>query len=831
MLKSKPSGPVPSRIMLVGEAPGANEEGKTPFLGSAGNELTKILSEAGIDRDECFLTNVSRYRPAANKIEHFFDDKLLRNPGAFIREGIRELQDEIRAVKPNVIVALGNTAFYALGNRPSGLAGISSWRGSELPLADRLATLAEPVGHRCVLIPAYHPAAILRQWSWRAITVHDFRTRVKPYLEGKALEEPTYEFITEPTFEQTRECLVQLLRRLSDGRDIRLAVDIETRHGHIACIGLAWSRLNSICIPLMCRRDPSGYWPARQETEIHGLLHQLLTHPRVRCVGQNFLYDAQYFAKHLGYVPRVRDDSMLAQHTCWPGVPKGLDFLSSMYCEFHRYWKEEGKEAWNPTSDEGERNGWIYNCKDAVTTFESMNELDTVIDKLGLREQYSFQMELWHHVLPMMLRGVRIDLKRRDELSRELLNEMMSREASMHFVLGHNLNPRSPKQMKALFYDDLGVSKQLSRKNRNEDGSFKVTLDEEALQAIARKEPLLRDFIRLIVEYRSLGVFLGTFVQARLGADGRMRCYFNPAGTETFRFSSSEDAFGSGTNLQNLPRGLEDETEIDISELVQYKLPNIRKLFIPDFGYTIGEVDLAGADAQVVAWEAEDPILKQIFREKRKLHVENGRMMYGAELMGVDGKREPYYTRIKRGVHASNYGATPPSLAKSLNIPVKEASEFQRRWFEIHPKLRDWQRRVDSELQQSRSVRNPFGYRRYYFDRVEEILPEGLAWVPQSTVACVANRALVYSAGLKELKFEMLLQVHDSLVFQYPTQNEALILPKLRELITMQIPYPDPLTIPWGLKTSNKSWGDAEERAWPQAQTLIQTIPLLVAQL
>jgi DNA polymerase I-like protein with 3'-5' exonuclease and polymerase domains len=472
--------------------------------------------------------------------------------------------------------------------------------------------------------------------------------------------------------------------------------------------------------------------------------------------------------------------------------------------------------------------------------------MSAVLTRLKLNSQYNFQMELWHHVLPMMIRGVLIDKEQRAQLALELMNELMLREHNITTICGHPLNPSSPKQMKALFYDDLGAPKQYSRKNKNTDGSRKLTLDEEALENISRKEPLLRELIRNIVEYRSVGVFLSTFVQARLGPDGRMRCYFNPAGTETYRFSSSEDAFGSGTNLQNLPRGLEDDA-IEASELKQIALPNIRKLFKPDPGYTIGEADLAGADAQVVAWEANAPKLKQIFREGKKVHVENGRMMYGEAFMGPSGKREPYYTRVKVGGHATNYGALARTVAGALSISVHEADRFQKRWFEIHPEILEWHKRINSQISTTRMVSNKFGYRRFYWDRISELLPEALAWVPQSTVALVANQGLVNThrhytyqdplqawvaentryktiydpeylllrERLEALGFQMLLQVHDSIVFQYPTRAEAEVLSALRRALTVTIPYDDPLIIPWGLKTSTINWGVAEERKWP----------------
>lgn len=835
-IKTGSSGPSPARIMLVGEAPGAEEEQqRVPFVGRSGAELTDMLHEAGIARTECYLTNVCKYRPPGNKIELFFEDKKLSRPNELIREGIAELEEEIRAVKPNVIVALGNTPLWALQNLPS-CGGITKWRGSELPLSNRLATRETEVGHRAVVIPTYHPAAILRQWSWRQIAVHDLRARVKKYVESSAIIPPAYRFTIRPTYAQVILFLETLLQRLDTASsEILISDDIETKQGHISCIGLAVSRLEAICIPLMCKERPEGYWEEEEEAAILWLLYRCLTHPKARVVGQNFLYDAQYKAKHLAFVPRVRDDTMLMQHVAFPSLPKGLDFLSSMYCGFHRYWKDEGKEINPKWTEDG---GWIYNCTDAVATFEIAEELEKLLKKFNLWEQYKFIMELWHHTLPMMLRGIDIDLKRRNELAMQLFDAMSEREGWREKVLGHPLNPRSPKQMQALFYNDLGLPVQWS-KHKNAEGNRTPTLDDKALHALVKKEPLITELVRNILEYRSLGVFLSTFVQAKLGEDNRLRSYFNPGGTETFRFSSSKDAFGSGCNFENIPKGSEDE--INPAELVQYNLPNVRRIYIPPPAYSIGEIDLAGADAQVVAWEANDEKLKSAFRAGFKIHVVNSRDLHGP-LAGPDGKAEPYYTRTKSGVHAFNYGARAPTVAKTLNLSIWEAEKFRQRWFGLHPEILDWHERINLQLQTTRSVSNKFGFRRIYFDRIEEILPEALAWIPQSTVAIVANRAFIncapsvtgfqhsdiplstlqrhthLRARIYSLGFRIINQVHDSLVFIYPTKHEHEILLILKELIHVTIPYDDPLVIPWGLKTSTTSWGDAEDRKWPEAE-------------
>ena len=106
--------------------------------------------------------------------------------------------------------------------------------------------------------------------------------------------------------------------------------------------------------------------------------------------------------------------------------------------------------------------------------------------------------------------------------------------------------------MSAFFYDELGLPVQRDRKTRQ------PTLNAKALATLCEKEPLIRPLVELIERKRSLGVFLSTFCLMRLSPDGRMRCSFNVCGTETFRFSSSTDAFGNGGNLQNIPKGDEE---------------------------------------------------------------------------------------------------------------------------------------------------------------------------------------------------------------------------------------------------------------------------------
>lgn len=775
-----PSGPSGARIMLVGEAPGEQEVLRgAPFVGASGNCLNEMLHEAGIMRSECFLTNVCRERPPGNEIEQWIPkvkkdrtpdmvplrDKMVK---PVIAEGTSLLWREIGMVAPNIIVAFGNVSLWAL----TGKWGIKSWRGSLLSTDGPSGSVSTKV------IPVYHPAYIMRDWSARAISVQDLR-RAKAEAETATKNSIDYNFILRPNYAQVQEYLSRLLETLDNPRS--LSVDIETRAGHIACLGIATSSRDAICIPFMCVERGDGYWQAPEEVAIIKALRAVLTHPNARIVGQNFIYDTQYIFKHWGFVPNFDRDTMLGHHACYSGLPKGLDYLSSMYCEQHTYWKDEGKE-WHAKIQEDQL--WAYNCKDAVITFEADAAIQSTVDKLGLRQQHDFQQAMFWPVLQAMVRGIRVDTSRRTKFALELSDEISRREDWFERILGHPLNPRSPKKMQELFYEDLKQQRVINRK------TGEVTCNEEALEKIAAREPILRPLVRRITEHRSLGVFSSTFVGAKLGRDGRLRCSYNLAGTSTYRLSSSTDAFDSGLNLQNIPKGGEEDDGLE--------LPNVRTLFIPDPGYTFFEGDLSKADAHVVIWEANDEELKQLLREGYDLHAEN------AKLLGCD------YAMAKRWVHGTNYGGSPRTMAINCGLTVHQAERMQARWFQAHPGIARWHIRVASQLRANRYVENRFGFRRYFFDRLDAILPEALAFGPQSAVAHYINK--IWQRVYLELPdVQVLLQVHDSLAGQMPTHLAEWCVGQINLLAqSVTVPYDDPLVIPLKIKTSTKSWGDCE---------------------
>lgn len=242
-------------------------------------------------------------------------------------------------------------------------------------------------------------------------------------------------------------------------------------------------------------------------------------------------------------------------------------------------------------------------------------------------------------------------------------------------------------------------------------------------------------------------------------------------------------------------------------------LPNVRKLFIPDKGYVIFDADLAGADAQVVAWEANDPELKQWLREGVDMHVRHCAEVGGeTQILSLDKKSYAFYKlrqSYKHATHGVHYIASPVALHKHTAIQwsMQKAEAYIRNYYKRRPGLREWHDRTRFDLQTNRTVYNRFGNRIIYFDRIDTVLPQAVAWIPQSTVALTCFKGAMQLE--KAMPFvEILLQVHDSVVFQVPFKH-AERYDDFRRYLSVEVPYPnDPLVIPWGLAKSEKSWGD-----------------------
>jgi len=796
MIFVPPEGPRHAKIAIVGEAPGMEETNlRRPFAGASGHLLDELLAEAGLDRKACFVTNVFKFRPESNDITSVFSrhKKEIRGQSVPYRDRWATLEfvqhadqtiAELREVGPNVVLALGDTATYVL----TGKDGVGKWRGSELE-SDAIPGLK--------VIPTYHPAAINRMWAWRWIALADLRRLARESLT-KEIARPQFNFITRPSIADVNLCFDLLETKLACGSQ-SLSVDIETRHGKIACLGVAWTKLDAICIPFLAIGQYGGYWTPGDLLHIVKRLRVLLLHPNAQIVGQNFIYDVQYISRWMGFAPIPYLDTMVGFHTCFLRSPKALDFIASLTNEHYVYWKDDGK-LWDPKkTDEGQL--WWYNCEDCVRTLEAAEAIEKIRNSFQLAEPMAFQMRLFGPVLRMMLRGIRFDTSRRAAIQEELKEGILARQEKVNFLAGRPINVESPKQLQTYFYLGLGLQPVKSRK------SGMPTTDEDALKLLAKREPLVKRLAYSIIELRQLQNSLGV-TETTLDVDGRMRCSYNVAGTATTRFASRENAFGSGTNLQNWTKGVSArDSDTGLA------LPNLRTLLAPDPGKVIVEADLKRADLQIVVWEADDEDLKKAIRDEIDIHSLNALSLFSLSCEVEDVKRKyPKQRQIaKVWVHGTDYGGSPRTMAAHAGITVAESERLQKRWFQLHPGISEWHRRVREEIRATGSVSNRFGYRCFFFDRSEGILPEALAWVPQSTVARVINESLCILDERFSHLAELLLQTHDSLTFQIPAQEYLSTLRFIAPHLLVTIPYPDPLVIELDYAVSDKSWGEVKE--------------------
>lgn len=576
-------GPTNAKIALVGEAWGSEEElQKKPFVGISGHVLDGMLKAAGLDPSSIFFTNLVAARPPStqgldsNDFRSFLhpsaDAKVAKLapfnglfPSPLVSGGLDKVAKQLEIVRPELIIAAGNYPFWAFSSagkvKPSTLpsgwrvpAGIGDWRGSQL-VADRIAA-----GTR--LLPIYHPSAVNRQWSLRALTIHDLKTRVPLALSGQWTK-PSLRFLAPPSFGEARTFLWRTLEALDRGL-VEIAVDLETRARRIiTCIGFARTTLEAVCIPLIRPTIAGGvepWWSLDEERLLVGLIRRVLNHPNARLIGQNFAYDIQYLSRWWGIRPRVYWDTMIAQHVAFPGTPKSLDYLASLHCtDFYRYWKEDSKE-WELKGDIKQH--LEYNCDDCIYTLKIYHSQRAMIKTMGLETQLEMKMAEWPLAVEMMQRGVLVDREEKRQSHSRVMLAAMEREERLLKIIPPSCRPpvqkgakpfeRSNKQILRCLYEILHLKSAKHRKTGND------SIDDEALRELQIRYPYFKNLFDLLIELRSLRVFANNFLSAETDVDGRWRTAYNIAGPETHRWSSSENAFGKGTNFQNIPSGTED---------------------------------------------------------------------------------------------------------------------------------------------------------------------------------------------------------------------------------------------------------------------------------
>lgn len=434
---------------------------------------------------------------------------------------------------------------------------------------------------------------------------------------------------------------------------------------------------------------------------------------------------------------------------------------------------------------------WIYNGLDCCLTHEIDEELESVIDPIA-RGTYQMSLALQAPILEMNMRGILIDLKARDIAVKALEQDQSQVDHQFDYlcrnIFAREVNANSPVQVKELFYNWLGLPEQ---KKRNAKGEYAPSADRDTLEKLAGIYYTAKPFVSHILASRDIGKQLSTLLTP-LSPTGRFHTSLSIAGTKTGRLASSMADFSYGSNMQNLDK-------------------RIRPMFVADPGYKMCNVDLEQADARNVGaqtWnlfpEYGEANRFLDFAESGDLHTAVCRMCWtelpwtedrkaNREIADQPAYREKSYRDLAKVLgHGSNFNGQPPQMSKHSKVDQSFVSDFQTRYFGAFPEVKKRIEWVGNELVTKGQLTTLFGRRRFFLKRRgdNKTLNEGCAFDPQSMTADEINNVMLRVYSFVKARFpelQMLLQVHDSLVFQYPEYLEDQIIPWLREAFRVSL--------------------------------------------
>jgi uracil-DNA glycosylase family 4 len=764
-------GPLQPDLMIVGEAPGKNEnEQGIPFVGPSGEILNECLAKAGIKRSECYITNVCKYQPPMNDLSK------LHLVGINLEEQAEELwENEIRKLRPRTILAVGETALEYI----CGVKGILNYRGSILLAKDGVTKV----------VPTIHPAALFTRYEEGKQTGGLEYTYLKliEHDIGRAVEESKTRSLSLPD-RQIDICHNSLdVHRFFDRYRLldKATTDIESINCVPVCIGFAFSRHHALSIPLLGRIGNHQLTDMgdNELDECWRTIDRELR--RLKLIGQNIKYD-EFKLNLIGFeLPNIYSDTLIKTRVLFPELPaKQLHVQSSIWTR-EPYYKEEGKEF--KLGKQKIDKLLLYNGRDCAVTYEVDEEQEIDLHEMAARFQvplveyyYNYMMRKHKFYLKMENNGFLVDAARQKELRKKYTELAVIPHARITELVGHEVNVNSYPQMFELLYKEMKF-KYMKRNPTSEDTIVQL-LGNHA------KTKEKQEILTAILEERRIRTQKSRYINFSPDYDGRCKTSFNISATETCRSSTSI----LKKPIRPKKIGLAFHTISKHGRLAK----DIRSMFIPDKGKVIVCADSSQAEARVVAVLSEDYQLLEAF-DKVDIHRRTAAMIFGytkelilttnkipvVDIMDKDG---PERFCGKKTRHAGNYNMGKNRFmvefntdAQKFDIPMSisewRAGQMLELFHAASPRIKKvFHGDIQNCLQSSRTIIDPFGGVRIFNGRMdEETYKEGYANIPQRTVA-----HLVQGAALKiddelngDTDMMWLSENHDSLTMQVPENN------------------------------------------------------------
>ncbi len=433
-----------------------------------------------------------------------------------------------------------------------------------------------------------------------------------------------------------------------------------------------------------------------------------------------------------------------------------------------------------------------YASADADMTGRLANVLEADLRSQGFWELFStVEMPLMPVFVAMQRNGISLDAGVLHEMSRDLDQQLKDLEVNAYDAVGHTFNLNSPQQLADVLFNQLGLPKT----KRTKTG---YSTDANSLEALKGAHPVIDH----ILEYRQLAKLKSTYVDSLPELinprTGRIHTSYNQAGSATGRVSSSDP------NLQNIPI----RTELG---------RQVRKAFLaenaPD--WLLFSADYSQIELRVLAHLSQDAGLLEAFQKGEDIHSATASMMFDVTPEAVTSDQRRIAKVLNFGVI---YGLSAYGISQQTEFNPEEGQKFIDSYFNKYPSIRDYLDGVKEQVRDTGYVDTVLGRRRYLPEInasnyiVRQAAERMAVNMPiQGTAADAMKVAMVRVHRRMEeaaLKAKMLLQVHDELVFEVPTEEVE----PLKEIVYQEMPTALELAVP--LKVDVKTgytWGDLEQ--------------------
>jgi DNA polymerase-1 len=589
---------------------------------------------------------------------------------------------------------------------------------------------------------------------------------------------------------QTIRKLDELHAWIARARDAgRFVIDakansIDPMQADICGIALALAPNDAAYVPLSHKRsgDGVGLFDAGlapdqiREEEALDALKPLLESAGFLKIGFNIKFNAVMFAQ-AGITLRNYDDAQLMSYALDAGRnAHGLDTLSqlwlghSMIAHGDLIGSGKGKLTFDQVAIDRAAE-FSAESADVIMRLWRVLKPRLVADRMTVVYE-TLERPLVSVLARMERRGISIDRQVLSRLSGEFAQTAARVEAEIQEIAGEPVNVGSPKQIGDIIFGKMG----LPGGTKTKTGAWSTTaqvLDELAEQG--------HDFPKKILEWRQVSKLKSTYTDA-------LPTYVNPqthrvhttyalAATTTGRLSSNEP------NLQNIPVRTEDGRKI-------------RRAFIATPGQKLVSADYSQIELRLLAEIADVPSLRQAFRDGLDIHA-----MTASEMFGVPIKDMP--SEVRRRAKAINfgiiYGISAFGLANQLGIEREEASAYIKKYFERFPGIRAYMDETKEFCRKNGYVTTLFGRKCYYPDikasnaSIRSFNERAAINARlQGTAADIIRRAMIRmedALSEKKLSAQMLLQVHDELIFEVPDEEVAATLPVVQRVM-QDAPFP-----------------------------------------